>query len=235
MNEEFDTINNAPAYALRGWFSGFCPSNGIADKLNRQAESAWAQKREWDNKYNQLKNGRQAIEWEALKNEVRRLDRELKAEQKKLNQEKDISQALGLGAWCNGAVSKREKAEESLRHAEKAVGEIKGAFQMLERQQSEGIRNANQVIAENKKKINTIKKEIILVHRKIEDYKAKRDNIPKNVPVNNPIAVHNAKTQSIYGKLKENAPIIIGGIAIVSAIVYVTNKQKKGTSKAVKV
>lgn len=235
MNEEFDTINSYPAYALRGWFDGFCPSNGIANDLNRKAQGVWAQKKEWDSKYNALKNGKQAIEWEALKKEVRRLEEEIKAEQIKLNQEKGISEALGLGAWCNGAVSKRKKAEESLRNAEKSLGQIKGAFQTLERQQTQGIREASNVIAENEKKINLIKQEIVNTRKKIKEYKAKRDNAPKPVPTNNAVAVHNAKTQSIYGKLKENAPLIIGGLAVVSAIVYVKSQQKKRMVKAVQV
>lgn len=235
MNEEFDTINSYSAYALGGWFDGFCPSNGIADNLNRQAQGVWAQKKEWDKKYNALKNGKQAIEWEVLKKEVRRLENEIKSEQIKLNQEKGISEALGLGAWCNGAVSKRKKAEASLRSAEKSLGEIKGAFQTLERQQTQGIREANKVIAENQQKVTAIKKEIIRIRKKIEVYKAKRDNKPKPVPTNNPTTVHNAKTTSMYGKLKENTPLIIGSLAIISAVVYWKSQQKKGTVKAVKV
>lgn len=66
MNEEFDTLNKHPV-ALHGWFDSWCPSNGIADRLNNQAKGVWAQKDEWDAKMNNLKNGRQAAEWESLK------------------------------------------------------------------------------------------------------------------------------------------------------------------------
>lgn len=234
MNEEFDTINEYRPYALNGWFSGFCPSNGIADRLNNQARSVWAQKSEWDRKYNALKNGKQAAEWESLKKEVRRLEQEIKIEQQKLTQENGIADALGLGAWCNGAVSRRRKAQESLNNAQKSLGHIKGAFQTLERQQAQGIKEANKVIAENQKKIAVIKKQIVTVKKKIADYKAERDNKAKKVVNPTPVAVHNAKTKSVVGKLKENAPLIIGGLAVLSAVVYMNkNKGTTATAKAV--
>lgn len=59
-----------------------------------------------------------------------------------------------------------KKAEESLRSAEKSLGEIKGAFETLEHQQTQGIKHASQVIAENKTKIEGIKKTDCDVKRK---------------------------------------------------------------------
>lgn len=227
MNEEFDTINTHRPYGLNGWFDGFCPSNGIADRLNRQAKGVWGQKSEWDKKYKALKNGKQAAEWESLKQEVRRLEDEIKTEQQQLAQETGIADALGLGAWCNGAVSKRKKAEESLRSAEKSLGHIKGAFQTLEKQQTEGIKEANEVIAENQQKIAVIKKEIAVVKQKIANYKAERDNKAKMVANATPVAVQNAKTKSIVGTLKENAPLIIGGLAV--ATVFLMARNGRGT------
>ncbi len=234
MNEEFDTLNKHPI-ALHGWFDGFCPSNGIADRLNNQAKGVWAQKAEWDTKMENLKNGKQAAEWESLKKEVRRLEQELKSEQIKLNQEQGIADALGLGAWCNGAVSKRKKAEESLRSAEKSLGEIKGAFETLERQQTEGIKQASQVIVENKTKVEAIKRQIVVLREKIARYKAERDHKIKIEQNASLVEKQNAKTQSFVGKLKENALPILGGIALVSAFVYVQRSSPKKRRKVVEV
>ncbi|CAA0177273.1 conserved hypothetical protein [Tenacibaculum maritimum] len=234
MNEEFDTINIYPAYGLHGWFDGFCPSNGIADRLNNQAKGVWAQKAEWDKKYEVLKNGKQAAEWESLKKEVRRLEEEIKAEQQKLAQEEGIADALGLGAWCNGAVSRRKKAEESLRNAEKSLGHIKGAFQTLERQQTEGIKGASTVIAENEKKLLAIKKSITVVKQKIARYKAERDHKAQQAAANATAAqASKARKNDLVGKLKENAPLIIGGIALLTAVVYVKKSQSKTAVKSV--
>ena len=235
MNEEFDTINKSPTRGLNGWFDGFCPSNGIADRLNNQAKGVWAEKAEWDRKMEALKNGKQAAEWESLKKEVRRLEEEIKSEQIKLNQEQGIADALGLGAWCNGAVSKRKKAEESLRSAEKSLGEIKGAFETLEEQQRGGITTANQVIASNRTKLEAIKGQIVVLREKIARYKAERDNKVVATSTDNPISLQNAKTKSIIGKLKENALPIAGGLALVGALVYVQMSKPKRKRKVVQV
>lgn len=234
MNEEFDTINKHPTQ-LNGWFDGFCPSNGIADRLNNQAKGVWAQKAEWDTKMENLKNGQQAAEWESLKKEVRRLETVLKEEQIQLNQEQGIADALGLGAWCNGAVSKRKKAEESLRNAEKALGEIKGAFETLERQQTEGIKQASEVIAVNKTKVEAIKRKIVVLREKIARYKAERDHTIQTDQNASAVDKHNAKTKSLVGKLKENALPIAGGIALISAVLYSRKNKPKGKRKAVEV
>ncbi|WP_299833759.1 hypothetical protein [uncultured Tenacibaculum sp.] len=234
MNEEFDTINKSPT-SLNGWFDGFCPSNGIADRLNNQAKGVWAQKSEWDKKMISLKNGKQAAEWESLKKEVKRLEEEIKNEQIKLNQEKGISDALGLGAWCNGAVSKRKKAEESLRNAEKSLGQVKGAFLTLENQQRQGIKTANEVIASNRTKLEAIKGQIVVLREKIAKYKAERDNKVIATHNNNPISEQNAKTKSIVGKLKENAFPIAGGLAFIGALIYVKTSKPKRKSKVVQV
>ncbi len=235
MNEEFNTINTHPTIGLHGWFDGFCPSNGIADRFKNQAKGVWAQKAEWDRKMQALKNGKQAAEWESLKKEVRRLEEQIKNEQIKLNQEKGIADALGLGAWCNGAVSKRKKAEESLRDAEKSLGQVKGSFQTLENQQRQGIKTANQVIASNRTKLEAIKGQIVVLRQKIAKYKAERDNKVVTTPNQNPIKAQNAKTKSMVGKLKENALPIVGGLALVGAFVYIQTSKPKTKKKVVQV
>lgn len=235
MNEEFDTINRSPTTGLHGWFDSWCPSNGIADRLNNQARGVWAQKSEWDKKMQNLKNGKQAAEWESLKKEVRRLEQQIKNEQIQLNQEQGIADALGLGAWCNGAVSRRKKAEESLRNAEKSLGEIKGSFQTLERQQRQGIKNANQVIASNRTKLEAIKGKIVVLREKIAKYKAERDHKARIKASQNAKAKENAKKKSMVGKLKENALPILGGLALVGAFVYVQTSTPKRKNKVVHV
>ncbi|WP_299840511.1 hypothetical protein, partial [uncultured Tenacibaculum sp.] len=76
---------------LNGWFDGFCPSNGIADDLNRKAKGIWAQHKHAESRIEALKNGKQAAEWENLKNEVRKLDDELKELNRELETEKAIA------------------------------------------------------------------------------------------------------------------------------------------------
>lgn len=233
MNQEFDTINPHQSYGLNGWFSGFCSSNGIADRLNSQARGVWGQKATWDKNYNALKNGKQAAQWESLKKEVRRLEAEIKSERLKLVQEKEIATNLGLGLFCKSAISKRKKAEESLQSASTALGHIKGAFQTLENQQRQGITQANGVITTNKKNLQAIKDEIVMVKKKIAVYKAQRDNKAKEQAQS--VAEKNkAGKQDVVGKLKENSTLIIGGIALVTALIYL-NKKRKPTAKSVSV
>ena len=232
-------IQDQNTTALGGWFDGFCPSNGIADQLNNQAKGVWAQHAEYNKQLEALKNGSQAAEWENLKKEVRKLDEELKDLNRDLEKEKAIASAIGvdmsgLGAWCNGAVSKRKKAEASLREAEKALGTVKGAMTTLQNQQTQGIKEASIVITQNQEKIEKVKNEIRKVQIKIEAYKAERDNERNNLALNES-EKKSATKSDILGKLKENALPIIGGLALVSAGFYLIrkNKKKKRTTKKV--
>ncbi|MFL0083686.1 hypothetical protein V2647_06825 [Tenacibaculum maritimum] len=225
--------------SLGGWFGGFCPSNGIADRLNKQSAGVRAQKLEYDKKLNALKNGEQAAEWENLKKQVKKLDDELKDLNRNLEKERAIASAIGatsgLGAWCNGAVSRRKKAEASLRDAEKALGIVKGALDILQKQQTQGIKEAGAVIKENQQKIEAVKQEIRKVQTSIEVYKAKRDNERKEL-AQNAEAKKAAGKSDIMGKIKENAPLIIAGTVVVAAAaIYLKKgkKTKKSTPKAV--
>lgn len=219
---------------LGGWFDGFCPSNGIADSLNKKAKGVWAQEAEYKKKLEALKNGAQAAEWESLKGEVRKLDDELKNLQRDLEKELAIASAIGvdmtgLGAWCNGAVSRRKKAEASLREAEKALGEVKGAMQTLQQQQTQGIKEASAVIKENQQKIEVIKNKIRGVQTKIEVYKAERDNEQKAIATAE--NKKEAAKSDLMGKVKDNLPLIIAGVAVTGAIVYAVKTKKKKKSK----
>lgn len=225
----------SPSYGtgLAGWFDGFCPSNGIADDLNRKRAGVVKQTEEWQAKYDALENGTQASEWADLKQEVARLEEIVKEEKRKLGQEKGVADALGLGAWCNGAVSKRKKAETALRDAENALGQIKGAYETLENQQTEGIKEANRVIVDYKKVIETIQKETEVVKQKIAKYKAQReaDKIAQqsqaNVDANAPKKLNMAGFAS-----KENLPMLLGGVLLLGTVVYFNKKNKE--LKAVK-
>ena len=235
MKEEFDSIGDF-GYGLAGWFDGFCPSNGIADRLKNQAKGVWGQKQEWDVKMRGLENGKQAAQWESLKAEVRRLETTLKAEQQKLTQEKGIADALGLGAWCNDAVSKRKKAQESLRDAEASLGAVKGAFQTLERQQSQGIATASKVIATHKKQIEVLQQEVAAIKQKIAAYKAQRDHEQQAAAQGaSNQEMQQAQKDSFMGQLKENAPLLLGGIALASVLFYVNGKGASSKKKKVTV
>ena len=229
---EFDTSGDVSQYGLNGWFDSFCPSNGIADSLNKKTKSVLAEKAEWDKKYNALKNGQQASEWASLKKEIARLEQLIQKEKLALQQEQGIADALGLGAWCNGAVSRRKKAEAALRDAEKALGTIKGAYQTLEKQQTEGIARASEVIEENQKTLESLKKQIAAVKQKVADYKAKRDaeKIAKEAQAKADLA--NAKKVNTAGFLtKENTPWIVGGVLLTGTAIYLATK-KKGKRKS---
>lgn len=234
MNIEFNTVNDVNRNALNGWFDGFCPSNGIADKNNKKVKSTLAEKGEWDKRYTALKNGQQASEWAELKKEVARTQQLIDEETQKLNQEKGIADALGLGAWCNGAVSRRKKSEAALSSAQKALGLIKGSYQTLERQQKEGITRASEVIESNKKTLEVLKQQLAAVKQKIAAYKAQRD-AEKIAKEKAAIEAANSKKISQAGFLnKENMPLVIGGVLLAGTALYFSNK-KKGKSNIKKV
>lgn len=214
---------------LGGWFDGFCPSNGIADNLNRKAKSVWAKHVNAEKKLEELKRGPQANEWQAQKAILAKLEKEIKKEQLVLNQEKAIAEALGiqgLGAWCNGAVSRRRRAEVSLRNAEKALGEAKGAFEILERQQKEGLYNVGRSITKSKKTLNVLKSKIQDIKNKVARYKSERIKERKQKEL---AAKQNVQNVSASSKLlsKKNLPFVIGGVAIATGIaVYAFGKTK---------
>lgn len=244
MNKEieFNTgVDTSPNYqkGMAGWFSGFCPSNGIADSKYKQTNSVHAEKLEWDKKYASLQNGNQAAEWADLKNEVARLEKLIQEEKTVLSQENSIADALGLGslsAWCNGAVSRRKRAEAALSQAQKELGIIKGSYQTLEKQQKEGIAKASEVIVANTKTLEGIKQQIKVVRQKIAEYKAQRDaeKIAKQAQVaaeaNNPKKINTAGFLS-----KENAPLVVGGLVLVGTVLYFNNKKKERKSNLKKV
>lgn len=234
MNIEFDTGVTQQG-SLNGWFSGFCPSNGIADKNNKKVKTVLAEKAEWDKKYTSLENGQQASEWGDLKNEVARTQQLIDEEKRNLQQEKSIADALGLGAFCNGAVSKRKKSEKALSDAEKSLGEIKGAFEVLERQQKEGISRASEVIETNNATLQALKSEVSAVKGKITAYKAQRD-AEKIAKEQQALAdAKDPKKISQAGFLsKENAPLVIGGLLLAGTVIYFTNKKKEAKKRKIK-
>ncbi len=233
--EEFDTATARTG--LSGWFDGFCPSDGIADNLIKKSAGVWVKIKTAQKELEGLKNGAQSAEWEDVKNDVRRLDTELKKLQREFEQELTIASAIGvdttgLGAWCNGAVSRRKKAEASVRAAEKFYGEVSGELNTLKSQQTQGIKEASSVILQTNSKIEILKNKIQAVKTQIEIFKAKRDNQQQTLTSNSQ-GNDKAKKENLEGKLKENAPLIIAGMAILGAIVYVQNNKKQRTVKAV--
>lgn len=219
---------------LSGWFDGFCPSKGIAEDTERKTRNVLAEKKSWDAAYNHIKNGAQAAEWADLKIEIADSEKIIKLEKQKLQQEKEIASSLGLGAFCNGAVSRRKKAETSLRSAENSLGQIKGAYNTLQRQQTDGIRRASEVIITNKKTIEDLKKQIVVVKQKIATYKAERDKIK----LENEAALKSAnapvKTKVTNFFSKENLPLIGGIIFGTGVIIYLRTKKKKNNKGKVK-
>lgn len=239
MNIEFNTGNDFRQQppALNGWFSGFCPSNGIADRLNKQTHSALVEKKRWDSAYARLANGEEASEWADAKREILHTEKIIEEEKLKLKQEQEISIGLGLGAWCNGAVSKRKKAEASLRAAENALGTIKGSYETLKRQQTDGIKRSSEVILANNKTIESIRKQTEVVKVKIAKYKAERDaekvaQAKADTEAASVAAGAVKKINTAGFVSKENLPLIAGGVLLVGVAVYLNNRKKKGKRKS---
>ncbi|TDQ22757.1 hypothetical protein [Tenacibaculum caenipelagi] len=243
MNIEFNTDGNVRRpvyYGLNGWFDGFCPSNGIADKLNKQARSALAEKAEWDARLTELENGQQASEWASLKQEVARLENLIQKENQELQKENAIAEALGigLGAWCKGAVAKRQKAETALKDAQSALGTVKGAYETLERQQKEGIARASEVIESSNATLESLKQQVATVKEKIAVYKAERDEerALKEAQIAAETAENEKKINAAGFLTKENAPVVIGVVLLAGTGIYFYNKKKsKGKSNIKKV
>lgn len=231
---EFDSVGSHTG--LGGWFDGFCPSNGIADKAIKARKSVEAETAEWQKKYNLLKSGTQANEWADLKSEVARTEKEIQAEKQKLSQENAIADALGigLGAFCNGAVSRRKKAEAALRDAEKSLGVIKGSYQTLEKQQREGIAKASQVIEQNNATIESLRKQVEAVKVKIANYKAQRDAEKQALANENAAADSSVKINKASFLSKDNLPLVIGAALLTGGIIYAV-KVKKGKKTVKKI
>lgn len=223
MNYQFDSPTH-----LAGWFDGLCPSNGIADDLERKARDINAQKAELDKKYKALEIGDRAAEWAELKKDIIELEDKVEKLTLELKKEQGIIDALGigLGAWCNGAVSRRRNAENALRQAEQALGQIKGAYLTLEKQQNDGIAIAGQNIVKLKETIKELEGKIVAAQQKIAVYKAERDNKAAS-------EAQADKNHATKGKLTENAPLIIGGVALLGLVVYSMNNKKKTTATKV--
>ncbi|SED21808.1 hypothetical protein SAMN04489761_4660 [Tenacibaculum sp. MAR_2009_124] len=213
---------------LSGWFDSWCPSNGVADGLENQARNARAEKGQWDKKIEALKKGNRAREWADAKKKIQELETQIEKLILELQKDEGIIDALGigLGAWCNGAVARRKRAETALRDAERALGQAKGAYNTLTRQQNEGIRMAGQNIVTLKQTIKDLQGKIAAAQQKITVYKTKRDN--KAVTES-----QEDKNVATKGKLMENMPLILGGLAVAGLAIYMVNNKKSKTATKV--
>lgn len=221
---------------LNGLFDGFCPSNGIAKDLERKATEIWTIHHHEKQKLAKMKNGAKAAEWASLQKELQRLDDIVKEQERILEQEKAIALAVGaditgLGAWCNEAVSRRRKAEESLRSAEQHLGKVRGEINTIHKQHTEGIRAASETMPKQKARIEKIKRNIAAVKKSVAVFKAKRDHERKQAAITNQEKKEAGKTD-LKEKLKENAPWIVGGVLLATAGVLYLRKEKKKTKKA---
>ncbi|CAL2075300.1 hypothetical protein [Tenacibaculum sp. 190524A02b] len=206
-----------------GFFDNLCPSRGIARNLVQQARNILEQKAEYERKYEELKKGDDAREWADVKANIKKYEDNIERETILLNKEKGIADAIGigLGAWCNEAVSLRQRAERLLAMSNEALGKIRGSYETLEKQQTEGIKIGHEKIIKLKKDLESVRQQIALYKKKIADYKAKRDNKAKSQSQSDKAAATN-------GKLKENTPMIIGAVAVGALLLYmIKNKPKK--------
>ncbi|MBE7646244.1 hypothetical protein F7644_09615 [Tenacibaculum finnmarkense genomovar ulcerans] len=221
-----------------------CASKDIAKRLEGQTRDALARNREWKRKYDALKNGEQASEWDALKRTMTKLEGIIKRETETLKDEKTLANSLGLNGWlskigrglCKKSVRRRERAENSLKEAVAAFSRIEGAYNDKMKEQEHGIRMASEVIVDSNNTIANLQIQIQAVKTKIANYKIERDNIKKaeNVATktaqtaSNMVSINSAKKMNTAGfgavLSKENLPLIIGGALLISGVVYFKNK-----------
>lgn len=221
--------------SLNGWFDGFCPSNGIADGLERQANNKRVEFNNTKKDLERLKNGKLQQDWENEKKQVRILEAKVLKLQRDLKQEIAISKALGLGAWCNGAVARRNRAQHNLNNIIADINRVRGEIKILKKQQTEGLNEARKTHAQKQKEIADLSAEINRVKKKIQDYKVKRDNLKKEA-VEKELKNKEKELQQEQGKLsktrlarsiKENGFFLLGIGAVLGVVVYMGKSKKK--------
>ncbi|MBE7671572.1 hypothetical protein F7649_10655 [Tenacibaculum piscium] len=227
---EFDTGGSDTG--LNGWT--LCTSKKQAESLESQTRDVLAQKDEWNRKYSALENGKQASEWAGLKIELANLEKTIKAETLKLKQEQSIADSLGLAGACSKHINRRKRAENSLRDASNSLGDVKGRYTLLGKQQTEGIRRSSEVILTNKKTIAQLKNQLQAVKTKIANYKIERDNIKRAEAQTQAQAQANAsvtapKVNSAGILSKKNLPIL-AGVLFLGGVLYFSKNGKKTTT-----
>lgn len=211
---------------LGGFFDKFCSSNEIADKLEKETVTVNAQRSEMQRKFDSLKNGNQAKQWDDLKKELIFLEDQIEKAKEELEQESVIAMELGLGAFCKDAQARREKAENALQEAERALGSVKGAYDVLEIQQTQGIKRSSEVIELNLKTLESLNSQVAAVKQKIENYKKERDNqlsIDVSAEASN-IPKNESPSDFFKGN---NFYYMLGGLALTGLFLY-KKKKKKG-------
>lgn len=227
---EFDTGGSDTG--LNGFT--LCASKKIAEGIERQTRDVLAQKDEWQGKYSDLENGKQASEWAGLKIELANLEKTIKSETLKLKQEQSIADSLGLAGVCSKHINRRKRAENSLRDASALLGDFKGSYTLLEKQQTEGIREASKGIVTNKETIAQLKNQLQAVKTKIANYKIERDNIKRAEAQTQAQAQANAsvtatKVNSAGILSKKNLPIL-AGVIFLGGVVYFSKNGKKNNN-----
>ncbi|WP_233860882.1 hypothetical protein [Tenacibaculum piscium] len=233
---EFDTGGSDTG--LKGYT--LCSSKKIAEGIESQTRDVLAQKDEWNRKYSALENGKQASEWAGLKIELANLEKTIKAETLKLKQEQSIADSLGLAGACSKHINRRKRAENSLRDASNSLGDVKGRYTLLGKQQTEGIRRSSEVIVTNKKTIAQLKNQLQAVKTKIANYKIERDNIKRaeaQTQANAQVQTTKVNTAGIGSGLlsKKNLPILAGVLFLGGVFYYSKNGKKTTTIKKKKV
>lgn len=230
---------NRKRQSLNGWFDGFCPSNGIAENLERAANNKLVEFNNTREDLESLKNGKLQQDWENEQKQVKLLEAKVLTLQKQLKQEKAISKALGLGAWCNGAVARRKRAEITLNTIIANTNKIKGEIETLKKQQTEGLNEARKTHAQRQKEIADLSAEINRVKKKIQDYKTQRDNLKKEAVAKELQQKENelkneknklSKTR-LARTVKENGFFLLGVGAVLGVVVYMGKSKKKKNKK----
>lgn len=166
MNEEFDTIHDYPREGLHGFFDfrWACPSDGIANGLNKQSRDAQAKTKEYLRKISQIKTGYLQKEIQTEERLLIELNTKIQARKRVLQQEQAKLKASGLGAFCQGAANKRRIAERNFKEAQRLLGEAK---KDVERQ----TQNKKDRLTELRKLNNAKRKELAVIEQKITQVK----------------------------------------------------------------
>lgn len=224
---QFDN-NTYTAESLGGWFSGFCPSNGIADRLNRQSRDADKQRKEFERKLENLKNAPAQHEIQQYETMKKQKEKELSRVKKELEQITQIAEVQGLGAWCNGAVKRRESAERKLKESQEQLGEAKERYNNLVNRHKNYLPRLRKIVDDIQNEINEVLSEIKKVKQRIEDKKKaellKQQAEQMRINKEKLQAEASASVQTAgFGGMSMNTLLLVGAVA---TVLFIRNSKK---------
>lgn len=222
---EMKRILNARKTKGLGFY--FCPSNRIAKDNELKARTLWSVHNVHLRELESLKKGEAQKELQEAKKTTRKLNKKLLTLIEDLKKEKEIANALGLGAWCNGAVARRKRAENDVANATLQIGKIKGEIEVLRSGQTTGLDVEKKTQKTIRKEIKEKEQEIADVKAKIQEYKDKRDRQKqKDILNKEKTAVTKSLKTAGFG-IKNNKMLLLGMVVAGATLIYYGTSEKK--------